>query len=419
LSRLSTEVSAPGRRLRGIGGDLLRVVGVMEDNEARTTGARLRQIRHARRKSLRVVAGLAGISASHLSRIENGERALDRRSLIVALANALQVSPTELTTLPIPAPANGHSDAAVGAVRLALMAVGRDRPGGLVVSLTELRQRVSVTESLDYSRRGEALPGLIADLHTTIAAGQAVAELLQLAVMVHAQTVRGWLLVVGAPLDLRWQASMLARQAAEELEDPTLLGVVAWGAVVEMLASGAFELAAAELDSATVPTDTSEGLQLDGMLALSRSLVAAAAKRPGDMAAPLEYAAHVAQRTGQGNAFRMGFGPVNVGLWRMAGALEAGDPDTAIQVAEGLRPEEHPSRERRATYWMDYGRALARVRRRDDAVMALRTAEELFPMRVLRNPFARDVIAELVAHSRRDSLGRELRGMAYRAGLPV
>jgi hypothetical protein len=40
-------------------------------------------------------------------------------------------------------------------------------------------------------------------------------------------------------------------------------------------------------------------------------------------------------------------------------------------------------------------------------------------MRVLRNPFARDVIAELVAHSRRDSVGRELRGMAYRAGLPV
>ena len=69
---------------------------------------------------------------------------------------------------------------------------------------------------------------------------------------------------------------------------------------------------------------------------------------------------------------------------------------------------------------MDYGRALARVRRRDDdAVMALRRAEELFPMRVLRNAFARDVVAELVARSRRDAVGRELRGMAYRAGLPV
>jgi hypothetical protein len=54
-----------------------------------------------------------------------------------------------------------------------------------------------------------------------------VAELLEVAVMVHVQTVRDWLLVVGAPLDLRWHASMLARQAAENLDDPTALGVVA------------------------------------------------------------------------------------------------------------------------------------------------------------------------------------------------
>ncbi|MGH3777295.1 MAG: helix-turn-helix domain-containing protein [Pseudonocardiaceae bacterium] len=389
------------------------------DDDARTIGRRVRQIRYARRKSQRVVAGLAGISASHLSRIENGERALDRRSLIVALANALQVSPAELTALPVPAPANGHSDAAVGALRLALMAVGRHRPGGRVVGHEELRARADVVEGLDYQCRGVELPGLIADLHSSLAAGRDVAELLELAVMTHAQTVRGWLLVVGAPLDLRWQAAMLARQAAETLDDPIWLGVTAWAAVIEMVTSGAFDLAQAELDSVTVPTDTSEGLQLDGMLALSAALVAAADNRAGDMQAPLEHAIQVAQRTGQGNAFRMGFGPVNVGLWRMAGALEAGDPDTAVQVAEGLRPQEHPSRERRATYWMDYGRALARVHRRDDAVMALRRAEELFPMRVLRNPFARDTIAELLARSRRDAVGQELRGMAYRAGLPV
>ncbi len=51
--------------------------------------------------------------------------------------------------------------------------------------------------------------------------------------------------------------------------------------------------------------------------------------------------------------------------------------------------------------------------------MALLRAEELHPTRVLRNPFARDMLAELVSRSRQDSIGRELRGMAYRAGLPV
>jgi len=53
------------------------------------------------------------------------------------------------------------------------------------------------------------------------------------------------------------------------------------------------------------------------MLTLSESLVAAADKRPGDMQAALEHAAELAQHTGEGNAYWMGFGPVNVGLWRM------------------------------------------------------------------------------------------------------
>jgi transcriptional regulator with XRE-family HTH domain len=37
------------------------------EDDARTIGARLRQIRHFRKKSLRVVAALAGISKSKLS----------------------------------------------------------------------------------------------------------------------------------------------------------------------------------------------------------------------------------------------------------------------------------------------------------------------------------------------------------------
>ena len=389
------------------------------DEDARTIGRRLRQIRHSRGKSLRVVAGLAGISKSQLSEFERGERALDRLSQIVALANALRVAPSELTRLPLPAPANGDTDSAVEAIRRALMAVSSKRPDGQVVSIAELRERVRMVWRVDYHSRGVALPSLIQDLHSSMAAGREVAELLKLAVRVHSPIVGDWLSVAGAPVDLRWQADMLARQAAEDLGDPTLLGVVAWGAAGTILRSGAFDLARAELDSVIVPTNTSDGLQLGGMLALRRALVAAADKRPGDMQAPLEHAAQVAERTGQGNAFGMGFGPVNVGLWHMAGALEAEDPDTAVRVAEGLRPQEHPMRERRATYWMDYGRALAHLRRRDDAVMALRRAEELLPMRVLRSPFAREVIAELVTHTRRDAVGRELRGMAYRAGLLV
>jgi len=52
-------------------------------------------------------------------------------------------------------------------------------------------------------------------------------------------------------------------------------------------------------------------------------------------------------------------------------------------------------------------------------VRALRQAELISPPRVQRNPFVRDVLAELLYRSRRNAVGVELREMAYRAGLPV
>jgi cytochrome c-type biogenesis protein CcmH/NrfG len=63
---------------------------------------------------------------------------------------------------------------------------------------------------------------------------------------------------------------------------------------------------------------------------------------------------------------------------------------------------------------------VVRVRgRQADAVKAFRRAEQISPECVQRDPFARDVIAELLARSQRDAVGRELRGMAHRAGVPV
>jgi transcriptional regulator with XRE-family HTH domain len=395
------------------------------DEDARTIGRRVRQIREQRRKSLRVVAGLAGITAGHLSRLERGKRALDSRSLIVALANALRVAPSELTKLPVPAPGDGGTDAAVEAVRLALMAINHGQPGGQVVPVETLRARVMAV--LDArcrcDRQTEAavtLPDLIRDVHTSLAAGRDVAELLDLTVLLHTQGTSAWLRVVGAPLDLRSQAATLAQQAARDRDTPTAMGIATVGSVGVMFTAGAFDLAQTALNLVTVPTNSPESTQLAGMLALSQSLVAAADKRPGDAHAPLEHAAELAQRTGESNAYWMGFGPVNVGLWRMAGALEAGDHELAVATAQDLHPEVHPNLPRRAVYWVEYGRALARVRgRQDDAVMALRRAETISPLHLHRSPFARDTLAELVARSRHDAVRRELRGMAYRAGLPV
>ncbi len=389
-------------------------------------GNRLWRVRNDRRKSLRVIAGLAGMSKDTLNRIETGQRS-PTLAEIRALADALKVAPSELTRLPIPAPANGHTDSTMEAVRWALMAASGGLPGGMVLPVAVLRERVAaMVDALCRCERerevGAALPGLIRDLHSSIAAGRDVAELLELAAWLHTQATVSWLSVAGAPLDLRSQAIMLARHAAGEHGAAAPMGLVAVASGKVILANGGpFDLAQAELDAVTVPTDTPETTQLAGFLALRESRVAAADNRPGDVDAPLEYATELAARTGEGNAYGLGFGPVNVGLFPLHGAVDTGDCERAVSIAEGLNPGAQPNRSRQAECWADYGRALARLRGRDDdAVRALRRAELISPHRVLRDPFAGEVIAELVSRPRRDdAIGQELRGMARRAGLLV
>ncbi|HET9254996.1 MAG TPA: helix-turn-helix transcriptional regulator [Pseudonocardiaceae bacterium] len=400
----------------------------MDAGDARTVGARLLRIRLARRKSLRVVAGLAGMGKSKLSQIERGETALDSISDIVALANALQIAPSELITLPVPAPANGHTDSTIEAIRLAMDAIEVDRPEGLVLPVAALREQVT---HIHRQRRAcltaevaTDLPALVRNLHTTLATGADHDEVLELGVYLHAHVTRWWLIEATASTDLIRRVMFLTRRLAQERDTVTMLGVAGMVVADTLLHSGAFAPGQAELDALTMPPTTAETA---GLVAKITSLHAASAwlnGRPGDVAAPLGEVEELAGRFGTaGEADSTGYvhGPVDAANTRMSLALEAGDPDQVAGVARGVDPERHPFTVNRAHYWAVYGRALARLRgRQDDAVKALRRAEEIHPHRVQRDPFVREVLGELRGRVRPDSpAGRELRRMAYRAGLPA
>ncbi|MGH3974237.1 MAG: helix-turn-helix domain-containing protein [Pseudonocardiaceae bacterium] len=96
----------PRRRLKPV-----NHAAVMDADDPRMIGQRLRWIRTARDKPLRVIAGLSGMSTSTLHRIEHGQRDLTL-SEIMALASTLEIAPSKLIRLPILAPANGQTDAA-------------------------------------------------------------------------------------------------------------------------------------------------------------------------------------------------------------------------------------------------------------------------------------------------------------------
>ncbi|MGH3773208.1 MAG: helix-turn-helix domain-containing protein [Pseudonocardiaceae bacterium] len=400
----------------------------MDVGDARTIGARLRQIRNSRKKSLRVVAGLAGISKSRLSEIERGESALESISEIVALADVLQIAPSELMRLPVPAPANGHTDSTTEAVRLALDAIEVDHPGGLVLPVAVLRDRVTRihrhSRACQFVEVASALPALIRDLHTTLSTGSDHAELLSLAVHLHVHITRMWLNAAEAPTDLRRRVVFLARRLAHEHGAATTVGVATFGVVDRLADGGVFDLALAELDDITLPATTADTVGLVSALTVIRGLLAVVAGRPGDVGAPMDAAADLADRfgeLGEADPLGFGFGPTDVGFRRVRLALEACEPDRAVRIAEGLHPEQNPFPASRVYHWVGYGRALARLRgRQDDAVRVLRRAEAIHPHRVARDPMVREVLAGLLTRTRRDSLaGQELRRMAYRAGLPV
>jgi len=136
--------------------------------------------------------------------------------------------------------------------------------------------------------------------------------------------------------------------------------------------------------------------------------------------AHLAEAADTAGRTGDGTFAGLYFGPRNVGVWRVALALELGEPGRVGELAREVDVDAIPSVGRQASFYGDVGRGLATIRGREtDAVEALRRAEVLAPQRTRTNPYVREAVTDLLRRARRDAGGRELRGMAYRIGIAV
>jgi transcriptional regulator with XRE-family HTH domain len=398
----------------------------MDAEEARTIGWALWRVRDDRGKSLRVIAGLAGMSKDTLNRIERGERSPTLNE-VLALADALQISVSDLTRLPIPAPANGHTDSTIETVRLALDGIEADQPGGMVLPVAVLRDRVArihaQRRACRFAEVATDLPGLIRNLHTTLATGADHGELLELAVYLHVHVTRIWFGHAAAPADLRSRVVFLARRLAQERGGVTMLGMAGFAVANRLLTGGAFALGRAALDSLTLPPTTADTAGLVCALTTTHALAAVLDGRPDDAAAPMDTAAEVAERFGAtGNTDSLGFvhAPADTGIERMWHALQANDPDQAVSIAGNVHPERHPFPVGQAQYWLYYGGALAQLRgRHDDAVRALRTAEDIYPTKVRRDAMVRDTLAVLLRHSRGDAVGQELRSMARRAGLRV
>lgn len=387
-------------------------------NEKWGDGARIREVRARQGKSLRVIAELAGISAGYLSRLERGERILDSRKLLYALADALQVAPSSLTGQPY-APADAY-EASAQASAQALRAVLRDAEIGELAdghrALSDLEDDAArvdqATAASDYAEIGGAVPDLLRDLYARPNDDHDAARLLVRAL--HSAFYLSKDLGHG---DLAWAVSGHLERAATRFGEPS------WGAVAMFVRSHAVvgahsrprALTLAQRAAEIVTPDDGDAGQIYGMCHLSSALHAAATGDGATARAHLTEARDVADHTGDGRFAGLMFGPTNVGVWQLAVHLELGDIGRGLEAARGVDATAIPSAGRQATFFSDLGLALTKVRgQAEQAVRAIRRAEQLAPGRVHHRPTVRAAVVDLRQRTLPDSVEREVRGLAFR-----
>lgn len=162
--------------------------------------------------------------------------------------------------------------------------------------------------------------------------------------------------------------------------------------------------------------------QTAGMLHLFAALASAALKRGDDALAHLTEARGLAAAT-QGNRedfVDMHFNLTNWTVWRVSVGVELGEGPAVAEHTTNINIADLPAAERRGMFYGDLARGLAQDKTtRPRAVAALATAEKIAPQRVRTNPYLRDTLLNLIHQVKQDAVSSELRGMAYRAGLPV
>jgi hypothetical protein len=103
----------------------------------------------------------------------------------------------------------------------------------------------------------------------------------------------------------------------------------------------------------------------------------------------------------------------NVGIWRVAIALENGEPDRAPQYARRVDTSQIRGVDRRAHLYIDTGRGWYAAGDTDKAVREFLRADDLAPQKVRTRPWVLELVGQMV----RDARGRgsdELRELAAR-----
>lgn len=391
-------------------------------------GERIRHRRHTLGKPLRVIAGIAGISHSTLSRMERGEIPCDNRFTLARLATALHCPVDYLTGVHIPGgPAGALTTAATHETVRALITADLEFPPAAtgqatpIATLTEHTATVvDMRKACRYADMSRTLPGLVHNLYQATAGpdrGQALRLLVQVA-----EAASFAVRYTGQPAAASIAADR-SLQAAQLTEDPILIGFGEWARAHAALGCGLHDRSA--LITARAITDLHHAPEqpgrpeMLGMLHLTHAFSLIGTGRRGDAVDALTEASTLAQHTGETDTLALMFGPLNCRLWELAIITDGGDPVDAIPLLADTNPMLIPSKSRQSAFYVDAGRLLAKTGDGDRATRMLETAERIAPERVHGDPIVVETVRGLLDAAHRRAVSTRLRGLAERIGAAV
>lgn len=400
-------------------------------DEDRYVGRRVRMIRARRGISQQVLADLAGMSRSAIAKYETGERPVDSRRTLCALAQALGVTLADLT---------GHAEerfdpsvagihGSVPAIETALWAAGNITPTSPTRTLDELASAAEDVEALsvecNYAALGPKIAPILTECYqqirdTSDAERDRAWDILAATAHTGASVLKSF----GYP-SLAWTAAQEAEKAAQNIGGTAALAAIAFtrsqillsrpGALPAALETATNAAAKLADDARTVGE-----IELCGMLHLQAGLVTSAmgkdpASHFADAAEQETRLAHAAPNTSllSNPTFRK----ANITLWRMSAALERRDAEQVLALAPHLSLTDLPSDGRRAQYFVEISRAHAIRRNYRGSLHTLLHAEHAAPQKVRNMTHVRELVGHMMRSARRDLTAGELGRLAQRVGV--
>lgn len=377
-----------------------------------TPGQRVAWHRVRRGLPQEVLAGLVGRTEDWLSKIENDRAPLDRLSVIRSLADALGVTVYDLIGN-LASPNTGKPESpGVDAVRAALMdytqlssllaGINKD---GEVPPLDALRcdvdEVMSAYQSSQYGQMLRRVPELLTQ--SQIAANEYSGDERRVALRIFAFAGQSAAMILAklGEFDLAWIASQRGLAAAEQSEDPAVIGSLLRSVIHSLHSDGraedARDMTRRAADYIRTKLDKSDPriVSVYGTLLLPGAIAAARSKDRGTATEYLAEASDMARLIKiNANHLWTAFGPTNVQIHQVTVAMSLGDVQTALKLIPHVDTRDLPA-ERRVRHSLEVVNAYHARNRVDDAIAELLKAERLAPEQVHEHMMSRQLVLRL------------------------